>query len=283
MQVIILPAGSGSARVHYEKTIEKKVPLDRIRGLVDETIAAQLAQEGEDGFSVWGFVPGEGGRNIVRWNKIESGSIALFGGEGRVKSVGQVAWKTRAPQLAEALWGRDDSGQTWEYIIFLKRVEKLEVSYKALNEAAGFKPDYFIRSFEVLNEERSANVVRHLQGWLHREEGSNTMQAAFERLLQSFVQIRTTTSYGTQADLWGIMDSLMFGIKAIPQILLEPRRRQLGARALGSDSRQEGDDFHGARSLLCSLIQRGHVRCLSVPKSGNHSSIEGTPQVRSLL
>ena len=222
MQVIILPAGSDVARVHYQNTIEKTVPLDRIRGLVDEDVAAQLAQEGEDGFSVWGFVPGEDDRNALRWKKIESGSIALFGGEGRVKSVGSLVLKARAPKLAEALWGRDDSGQTWEYIIFLKRMEKVEVSYKTLNEAAGFKPDYFIRSFEVLNEERSGNVLKHLQGWLHREEVSNTMQAALEKLLQSFVHIRTTTPYGTQPELWSIMDTLMFGIKAIPAYKTRP-------------------------------------------------------------
>jgi hypothetical protein len=222
MQVIILPAGSDSAKLNYQKTIENKVSLDRIREFVDEATATHLAQEGEEGFSVWGFLPGEGDRNTVRWNKIESGSVALFGGAGQVKSAGRVVWKAQAPQLAEALWGRDDSGQTWEYIIFLKEIEKLDISYKALNDAAGFKPDYFIRSFEVLNEERSASVVTHLQEWRHREEKPNTMQAALEKFLQSFVSIRTTTPYGTQPELWSQMDSLMFGIKALPAYKARP-------------------------------------------------------------
>jgi hypothetical protein len=211
-----LPAGSEAARVNYQNTIEKTVLLERIRGLVDEEVTTQLAQVAEEGFSVWGLLPGEDDRNALRWNKIESGAVALFGGEGRVKSVGNIVLKAQAPQLAEALWGHDDSGQTWEYIIFLKGVENVEVSYKTLNEAAGFKPDYFIRSFEVLSEERSAKVLKHLQGWLLRKEVSNTMQAAFEKLLQSFVGIRTTIPYGTQPELWSIMDTLMFGIKAIP-------------------------------------------------------------------
>ena len=222
MQVIILPAGSPAARANYQNTIEKMVPLARIRGLVDETVAGQLGQEGENSFSVWGFVAGEGDRNASRWGKIENNSFVLFGGDGRVKSVGQLVLKARAPQLAEALWGRDESGQTWEYVIFLKNVKKLEISYKALNEAAGFKPDYFIRSFEVLNDERSANVMKHLQGWLHGEEASSMMQEAIEKILQSFVQIRTTTSYGTQPDLWSAMESLKLGIRNIPAFKSRP-------------------------------------------------------------
>jgi hypothetical protein len=67
--------------------------------------------------------------------------------------------------------------------------------------------------------------MKHIQAWLPREEAANTMRAPLEKLLQSFVHIRTTTPYRTQPDLWNIMDSLKSSIEAIPAYETRPYLR----------------------------------------------------------
>jgi len=52
MQVIISPAGSTAAVVHYQKTVEKMVPLTRIRGLVDQDVA-KSGQQSQTGYCAW--------------------------------------------------------------------------------------------------------------------------------------------------------------------------------------------------------------------------------------
>jgi hypothetical protein len=176
MQVIVMPAGSKSALIHYRNTIETRVPIDKIRMFAGDEIASELQRDGGDSISVWGFTAGGKNRNVVRWNKIESGCVALFGGERKVKSYGTVVRKAQLPGLAAALWGRDTAESTWEYLIFIKGVQPLEgVSYEMLNEAAGYADKYFIRAFEVWDPDRSARVIRALQQWLKDDTGSNSI------------------------------------------------------------------------------------------------------------
>jgi hypothetical protein len=224
MQVIVLPAGSDAARAHYQDTVETEVSLDKIRGLVDQDVIHQLEQTGGSDFAVWGFVAGKKDRNVTLWQRIVDGDVVLFGGNGRVMSCGAVVLKARAPQLAETLWGRDAPGHTWEYVIFLERIRKLNVLYETFNEAAGYEPAAVIQASAILNEERSANVLQQLPVWLgdDTDTNSNRMQVALEKFLHAFVSIRTTTPYEKHAELWNIMDTLKFGIRAIPAYRSRP-------------------------------------------------------------
>lgn len=173
MQVIIMPAGSASALKHYDNTIGRPVPLEVIGKYVDDAIVNRLRDGKRDAIAVWGFTPGGDERNVVRWNKIQTGAVAIFGGQGSVRSCGTVVYKARLPKLAAELWGSDSAGGTWEYIIFLDDVKDLEIAYTQLNEAASYAPKYFIRAFEVLDPDRSASVIAALPGWLGIEDGSD--------------------------------------------------------------------------------------------------------------
>ena len=45
---------------------------------------------------------------------------------------------------------------------------------------------------------------------------ANPIRQALAKFLQIFLGVKTTTPYGTHAELWGVMDRLMFGIKGMP-------------------------------------------------------------------
>ena len=163
-QVIVQPAGNAGGREHYEDTVANPVELTRITPQLDEATSRHIATRfGDKAVAVWGVTSGGKGTNAAKWQKIQEGDVALFLQKGRAVAKGTVALKLRSAKLAKSLWGVDEGGDTWEWIYFLDPVEKVDISYELLNEAAGYEAANRFQGFNVIAPDRSAGILRLLR------------------------------------------------------------------------------------------------------------------------
>lgn len=169
-QIILQPAGSAAARDHYADTITRPVPLALIAEYIPATDTAFLQTRYPEGaVPTWGVTPGDGGRNLARWEKVKPGDVMFFAGRGAVRATGVVTHKLRNLALAKQLWGTDADGDTWEFIYFVDQITPCEIPYARFNAAAGYKPNNVIQGFEVLDEAKSARILAALDFGLEQE------------------------------------------------------------------------------------------------------------------
>lgn len=158
-RVILQPAGSGDASVHYQDTIKNSVPLERIEPYVSKEEINILKEIYDNNALVWGVTPGKDGVNIGKWDRIKIGDVALFSGKGRVFSSSIVTYKCLNRELANELWGEHTNGQYWEYIYFLDELKPLDIPYHDFNKVVGYSPNNIIQGFTVLDERKSRKLI----------------------------------------------------------------------------------------------------------------------------
>ena len=159
-KVILQPAGSPAAAIHYKNTILEPVSLHRCAEFISAPDVAELATiHGRDGAHVWGVTPGESFRNRTKWEKIDPGDAVLFCGNGEVFASAFVTHKLHNRALAVDLWRKDRKGRTWEYIYFVSAPLTQAIKYRRLARAVGFSDGYVVLGFTVLREDQSAKIL----------------------------------------------------------------------------------------------------------------------------
>ena len=88
--------------------------------------------------------------------------------------------KIRNRELAEEWWTTDETGQTWEFIYFIKEGKQIEVPYnpEILKKIDGekYSPNHVVYGANLLNAENSANILKyieHYEGEIVDEETLN--------------------------------------------------------------------------------------------------------------
>lgn len=157
--VILQPAGNGDAKQHYIDTIINPVELSRMaRYLEDEQVERLKELYPDQLIPTWGVTPGKTNGNIKKWNRIQTGDITLFSGNGGIFASAVSTYKLHNKELALELWGTDPNGQTWEYVYFLDEVKQQRIKYIDLNRVVGYEENYTIRGFSILDEEKSIRI-----------------------------------------------------------------------------------------------------------------------------
>lgn len=160
--IVQQPAGSKEASDHYIDTIKNPVLLSRIRPFLSSEQLSELPESIalRNSVSIWGVRPGKDGVNIKKWEKLQTGDIALFSGDKRIFSSGVVIHKLHNKDLGIELWGPENFKQApFEYLYFLDEITPQNISYENFNRAAGYKLNNIIQGFDVLNEEKSENIL----------------------------------------------------------------------------------------------------------------------------
>lgn len=164
MKIILQPAGKGAAQLHYQDTIVAPVSLSRISRFLSSDARTRIESVSEDeGVRAWGVTPGATNSNVRRWARIEQGDLALFAGQGKLFSYGEVTETLHNARVARDLWGEDENGQTWEYLYFLRPIKPLNIPYAEFNAVVGYGSKYIIRGFTILDEDRSTRLVEAFQ------------------------------------------------------------------------------------------------------------------------
>ena len=136
--VILQPSGSPSARQHYADTIEIPVDFDDRARLFKPGQGSHLREIFPDGRApLWGVTPGSNGANVSKFERARVGDLVVFAGKGSIFSCGTIAAIFQNRELAESLWGLDQSGMTWEYMYALDEIRPLSIRYAEFNRVVG--------------------------------------------------------------------------------------------------------------------------------------------------
>ena len=103
--VILQPSGNKDAREHYANTIERPIEISRLSKFIDKSHTDKLKRLYPDGqVPVWGVTPGKNHANKNKWDKIESGDVVLFSGDGKIYASATVSIKLHNKNLLKICW-----------------------------------------------------------------------------------------------------------------------------------------------------------------------------------
>jgi hypothetical protein len=140
-EVFCFTAAGQAARDHYERTIERLVPVEEI-AKYEPRIAAELTASGRDEVRCWGSIPGPGNRR--NWERMRPGHWAIvYVGDGRFPLLLRLMHKARSRALAEHLWDRDGDDRTWELMFFFGATKEVDLSIDDVRGALGYEDDWW--------------------------------------------------------------------------------------------------------------------------------------------
>lgn len=196
--VILQPCGHKDAVRHYEDTVHHLVAL--------ATILPYLAAEHADALqaiypngecAVWGLTPGKKNVNISKWNRVKEGDVTVFAANKKLFASAVVTYKVHNVALAEHLWGRDGSNNTWEYTYFLDEVRTIDISYAAFNPVVGYVAHNVIQNFTVLHPKKSQDFFDAFGLW------SETYVEPIDQSTYEDLQSKLNSLEDTDADVKG--------------------------------------------------------------------------------
>tara|TARA_B100000963_G_C22565190_1_gene643318 strand:+ start:455 stop:1408 length:954 start_codon:yes stop_codon:yes gene_type:complete len=155
--IILQPSGNKDAREHFNDTIEFPVKLSKIEKFLNQKEKDTLQQiYANSECRIWGVTAG--GNNITKWQRIQKGDVTLFSKDGSIYASAVTTYKTHNKELAAFLWDYNSKGETWEYVYFLDEVRNHNIPYVNFNNAVGYKENYIIQGFGVLDKIKSKKV-----------------------------------------------------------------------------------------------------------------------------
>lgn len=157
-RILIQPAAGVAAQAHFIETVETPVSLDRVR----EYVQAGELPEGIASLTevpVWGVTPGKKGQNAKAWESVAPGDVVLFYGQKRFFASAVVLGKVHNAALAQALWGLDPLGATWEYVYFLDEITRRNIPVQAFNAAMGYQANNIPQGFQVVSGQRAEELL----------------------------------------------------------------------------------------------------------------------------
>ncbi|MCP2036449.1 hypothetical protein L1279_003491 [Planomicrobium sp. HSC-17F08] len=160
MRNVILQPSGGAGKENFKNTIQRPVPLEKVLPYLNENDCSLVKSYYLNGLvPVWGVTAGKSKGNQKKWDRIDTGDIALFTEKMQVFASGIVTHKFHSRELALELWGWKEDGVTWEYIYLLDELEERAIPVQKLNEAVGYQRDNVVRGFTVLDEQKSNNFI----------------------------------------------------------------------------------------------------------------------------
>ncbi len=159
-RVVIQPAGGPASRQHFEDTVQKPVPQDRLRPFLSpEEITALESAYGRNPMPIWGLTPSGRRAGKDAWSQMHPGGYRVVHRGNRVYSGGIVTYRVHNAALARELWREDRKGRTWEYVYFLKDMFDLSIPYGSLNRVLGYKSNFVPQGILVLDPVKSQEMI----------------------------------------------------------------------------------------------------------------------------
>ena len=217
--VILQPAGNAGAREHYADTIQTPVEISRIAQYVSPELVADLNELYPSGqIPTWGVVPGVSLGNKKKWHRIQTGDVCVFSKDGHIFATGTVTLKAHSAELAVDLWGKDPNQNTWEYIYFLDEVQNHRIPYSEFNKAVGYKSNFVIQGFSILDEEKSAAFMDTF-GLSSEIYYPDTTESEFVELVDTISELSTLDQQGkgTARREQGFLRKHLFGNRKVEQ------------------------------------------------------------------
>lgn len=137
--VVLQQVSSKYAKSNAGKTLDKPVGLKYLNKFIEEKKFAELQDRYPEGYLfIWGAKT-ERHHQIPKM--IPGQSLVLFRRGKRVFRIGIIKDLLVNLELAEYLWGTDETGETWGIIYLMQKVRDVSIGVIEINEAIGRKPD----------------------------------------------------------------------------------------------------------------------------------------------
>lgn len=125
-------------------SIQGLIPIERISDTLTDEERAKLVEIYPEGkVALWGTRPGL--KNV--WDGLKERDVVIFYNNNRYICAAEVVFKTANKRLAEKVWGRYKTGETWEYVFFIKNVRKLGIDRKEFNRMVGYNENFVPQGF----------------------------------------------------------------------------------------------------------------------------------------
>src|SRR5665213_2648964 len=121
MKYFLAPRSGEKSYANFLSTIKHGVPYERIAPFLTPEGREKVLQQ--EIIYAWGNRESTSGH----WRQIEYGDTVIFYAKGRLVMSGEVYYKQHNPQLALAMWPRDEHGNPWEYTFFIKNLRYISI------------------------------------------------------------------------------------------------------------------------------------------------------------
>lgn len=131
-QIFIFTAGNAQARANLSKSISSPIELSWIQRFFNESDVHLVTKKSNGrGFYAWGATPTE--RNLRTWSKMQPGDWVFCVFENHYRYVARIVSVFDNPAFARATWGESVKGETWQYVFFLTKPTRIDISYQELS------------------------------------------------------------------------------------------------------------------------------------------------------
>lgn len=151
---LLLPAGGPDSSQHFAATVQTAVDPARLNEWCPQQ-AEQLMQRITDRLAVWGLrdntrgFPHQGVEPMI-WNRIETGTLALFSDSENYFCAATVVGKCTSADGSADLWESPE----FRWLIFMTGVRDIAVPTAAVIEGAGYDPGYRINRQAIVPKPR---------------------------------------------------------------------------------------------------------------------------------
>lgn len=160
--LVFLPCRANQAKLNYAATVAKQVPISEFASQMTTSFADLSAAASNGSAHFWGVAPRANGAEPNSWSRVEAGDYVAFTANKRIFTVGTVVRKFQDKALANVLWKNPTQGSaSFEYLMVLDDVHKVDVDVTALLRYAGMKKDS-PQDFWALKEEAGSLALDFL-------------------------------------------------------------------------------------------------------------------------
>ena len=133
-QIFVFTAGNQDARQHLNDSILNPVSREIVNQTFSEELHPRLEQieQKGNGFYAWGAVPGP--RNKTNWGELKTEDWILCVYDNQYHFAARIIDNFDNEEFAEKVWGRDPEGNTWQFMYFLTKPEKVNVGVQDLSD-----------------------------------------------------------------------------------------------------------------------------------------------------
>jgi hypothetical protein len=159
--VALQQVSSPFAKRNSAKTLEKPIGLKYVRAYLDKPTFQGLESHCPDGkVYVWG-AKAERAHQVRKM--LPKNCLVLFRRGAIIFKRGVIIESVESAELAQALWGFDEDGETWSLVYFLRRLQDLNVLAAKMNKILRRSPnDHWqgLTAIDVSETERWREFVK---------------------------------------------------------------------------------------------------------------------------
>ena len=165
-RIYLQPTSNKVATQNFKKTVLKTISISSLvdKGVSENVVNMLWSEYPKGTFNAWGVKNGYEDRTFNTWANMNSGDIVLFTKPGGIFYKAVIKNTSKSPELANALWGLDEDGETWENIYLINELEEHEISYESFNGILGYKQSYVVQGFRGLDQEKS-DLLYNFEGF----------------------------------------------------------------------------------------------------------------------